>query len=71
MTMWKENDGEKPKKKKYLYLDKFDAYRAEKDTEHKSVLKSIRLIRASGVMLYIIQLVMCISVLGLYYLILR
>ncbi len=31
MTMWKENDGEKPKKKKYLYLDKFDAYRAEKD----------------------------------------
>lgn len=69
--MVKENDWDKPKKKKYLYLDKFDAYCAEKDTEHKSVLKSIKLIRASGVMLYIIQLVMCLSVLGLYYLILR
>lgn len=69
--MWKETEGEKPKKKKYLYLDKFDTYRMEKDAEYKNVLKAIKRIRTSGVMLYVIQLVMCLSVLGLYYLILR
>ena len=69
--MVKENEWDKPKKKKYLYLDKFDAYRAEKDTEHKSILKAIKRMRDSGIVLYAIQVVMCLSILGLYYLILR
>lgn len=69
--MWKENDGEKPKKKKYLYLDRFDAYREEKDTEYKNILKRMRERRAETIILFIIQLVTSLSVLGLYYLILR
>lgn len=69
--MWKETESEKPKKKKYLYLDKFDTYRAEKDAEFKSILKAVRGIKYSTVLLYVIQLLTCLSIVSLYHLIMR